>query len=134
MSSVLIHAIEAESALDALLWGDPQTLRDAANDATEERVNVLQIDVLVLDNRDVWYEFEMRRRLSEPETVVFVLRFTAETGFQDNCVASLKIADRTFTAPLDADGVATLTVPERAVLDPKSKRPLKPYFVGLTCA
>lgn len=129
----LIHCVEAESVLEAVLLGEPEGLRAAPVPPDEERVNLLQIDVLMLNNRDVWFEFEMRRRLTEPNKVTFRLRFTAEKGLPPACAVILAIAESRFMAPIDADGQASLTVDAKDVLDGKSKRLRKPFSIGLDC-
>lgn len=133
MAFHLIHAVEAEFALEAALLGDSELLRATPAAPDEERIQLLQIDVLMAEDRDVWYEFEMRRRISEPKKVTFHLRFTVEKGLLPACAAILEVGNARFTAPLDARGHATITVDAESVLDTKSKRIRKPFNVGLGC-
>ncbi len=134
MAVNLIQCVEVEFELERVLLGEAVTLRGGPDAHTDERINLLQVSVIVLGDRDIWFEFEMRRRLSTPGSITFVLRFTAEDGLPGPCEATLSIDGKRFSMPVDDAGHATCVAAADDVLDPKSKRVRKPIHIALDCS
>lgn len=122
---------DAEIGLQELFFGQAIVLR--GNHDHGDGPRLIHAGVILNENNEIWFELSARHHADDGQASVdFTLRIVAEESLPQPLDAQLRIADNDFVARLGPDLTASWRVPAHKVLDPKTKRVLKPIAITIT--